>query len=203
MLTQTSNKEKKADLQTYITMGSKPIIMGWYHQTSKAKTRKKKKEKKKIREVKREAQRYRDTAARVGWARSGEILRKEVRAVRASSRSTGMEMKLCFTEELLKREVWDDWREPLKKAPKGAHHVNLFWLWVQVSSFIYKNIIELWVMETELWKQNYCLSNNLFAMGLTIFELWVMKTDNWVMKFADPNGPKSLTNMLRLSSKHW
>ena len=27
------------------------------------------------------------------------------------------------------------------------------------------------VMETELWKQSYCLPNKLFAMGPTIFEL--------------------------------
>ena len=65
-----------------------------------------------------------------------------------------------FTEELLKREVWDDWREPLKRALKVAHHVNLFWLWVQVSSFIYKNTIELWVMETEK-------SQNVFLISIT------------------------------------
>ena len=125
---------------------------------------------------------------------------------------------VCFTKELLKREVWDDWRESLKRALKVAHHVNLFWLWVQVSSFIYKNTIELWVMETgksqnvflisithnskirelsdgnrvmktELWKQSYYLPNNLFAMGPTIFELWVMETENWVMEFVNPNTP--------------
>ena len=68
MLTQTSNKEKKIDPQTYITTGWKPIITGWYHQTSEAKTQtsnKEKKRKKKNREANREALRYRDTTARL------------------------------------------------------------------------------------------------------------------------------------------
>ena len=33
-------------------------------------------------------------------------------------------------------------------------------------------------METELWKQSYCLPNKFFAMGPTIFELGVMETEN-------------------------
>ena len=74
--------------------------------------------------VGREALCYRDTMAWVGWPRSGEIVREEVRAVRASSWSTRMEMKLCFTEERSLR--WETWREPLKRASKGAHHVNCF-----------------------------------------------------------------------------
>ena len=41
---------------------------------------------------------------------------------------------------------------------------------------------ENWVIETELWKQSYCLPNNFFAISPTIFELWVMETKNWVMK---------------------
>ena len=120
-----------------------------------------------------------------------------------------MEMKLCFIE--VKREVWDDWREPLKRASKGAHHVNLVWLWDQVSSFIYKNTIELWVMEIEN-------SQNVFSVSIThnskIKELsdgnrvmetelsfakrilsygshhfWVMSygTENWVTKIGNPN----------------
>ena len=44
-------------------------------------------------------------------------------------------------------------------------------------------------MKTELWKQSYHLSNNLFAMGPTIFELWVMETENWVMEIGYPNNP--------------
>ena len=43
-------------------------------------------------------------------------------------------------------------------------------------------------METELWKQSYCLLNKLFAMCPTIFELWVMETENWVIKKPNPNG---------------
>ena len=43
-------------------------------------------------------------------------------------------------------------------------------------------------METELWKQSYCLPNKLFAMSPTIFELWVMETENWVIKKPNPNG---------------
>ena len=42
-------------------------------------------------------------------------------------------------------------------------------------------------METELWKQSYCLPNKLFTMGHTIFELWVMETENWVIKKLNPN----------------
>ena len=49
--------------------------------------------------------------------------------------------------------------------------------------------LDNWVMETELRKQSYRLSNNLFAMGPTIFELWVMETKNWVTKKANPNAP--------------
>ena len=172
MLTQTSKKEKKADSQTFITTGWKPIITGWkpiitgwYHQTKKKKEKKKLEKQtshhqsliwckiceipcyyQKIRYINnsnvrntfgicgvklrkrsvvgREALCYRDTMAWVGWPRSGEIVREEVRAVRASSWSTRMEMKLCFTEERSLR--WETWREPLKRASKGAHHVNCF-----------------------------------------------------------------------------
>ena len=70
MLTQTSNNEKK-----------------W------------KKKKKKDSEANREALRYCDTAARLAELGAVKLCvrTEEVRSVRASSRSTGMEM-LCFTE---------------------------------------------------------------------------------------------------------
>ena len=84
---------------------------------------------------------------------------------------------------------------------------DLFWLWDRVSSFIYKNTIELWVMETENNQNVFSVfithnskirelsygnrvivwPNNLFTMGPIIFELWVMETENWVMKFGWPN----------------
>ena len=55
--------------------------------------------------------------------------------------------------------------------------------------FNYNIVIELWVMETELWKQSYYLPNNLFVMGPTIFKLWIMESENWVTETTKPNTP--------------
>ena len=95
-------------------------------------------------------------------------------------------------------------RSSEKKKSKGGQKLQL---WVPPCVFIYENAIKLWVMETEnsLWLFSVSIthnskikelsdgnrvivwSNNLFAMGPTIFELWVMKTENWVIKFGWPN----------------
>ena len=56
-------------------------------------------------------------------------------------------------------------------------------------------------METELWKQSYCLLNKLFAMCPTIFELWVMETENWVIKKPNPN--ELLITQSLQSDKNW
>ena len=53
--------------------------------------------------------------------------------------------------------------------------------------FNYSITIELWVMEIELWKPSYRLSNGYWVMGLTIFELWVIEIENWVTKIGNPN----------------
>ena len=72
-----------------------------------------------------------------------------------------------------------------KKKSKGGQKLRL---WVPPCVFIYENAIELWVMETELWKQSYRLAKQPFCyMGPTIFELWVIETENWVIKFGWPN----------------
>ena len=96
----------------------------------------------------------------VGWAWSGEIVREEIRLVRASSRSTGMEM-LCFTE--MKRwseeRSWYDWRAVGDPVWKGAHHVIS--VSITHNSKIRKLSYENRVMETEL------------SFGQTTFLLWV------------------------------
>ena len=106
----------------------------------------------------------------------------------------------------VKRGVWYDWRAVGESMKRSAPR-DLFWLWDRVSSFTYKNTIELWVMETENNQNVFSVfithnskirelsygnrvivwPNNLFTMGPIIFELWVMETENWVAKTANPN----------------
>ena len=51
---------------------------------------------------------------------------------------------------------------------------DLFWLWDRVSSFIHKNITELWVMETENGQksENWVMETEL-SFDQTTFLLWV------------------------------
>ena len=83
--------------------------------------------------------------------------------------------------------------EPVRKKKKKKIQLVKRCGWVGPSCvFNYKNVIELWVMETKNLKLSYGLPNKLFLrieMGLTIFENWVMETKNWVMRIDEPNSP--------------
>ena len=129
--------------------------------TQTSNNEKKRKKKKKNSKANREALRFRDTAARLA----------ELGAVKLCMRRLGQwELLLGVLEwrcsallkwrDEVKRGVWYDWRAVGESMKRSAPR-DLFWLWDRVSSFIYKNTIELWVMETEL------------SFGQTIFLLWV------------------------------
>ena len=160
MHTQTSNKEKKRKkLQTH-NHWSKPRSMVSINHT-KCLPKHQTTEKKKNNEANREALRYRDMAARLA----------ELGAVKLCMRRLGQwELLLGVLEwrcsallkwrDEMKRGVWYDWRA-VGESMKWSAPCDLFWLWDRVSSFIYKNTIELWVMETEL------------SFGQTTFLLWV------------------------------
>ena len=62
------------------------------------------------------------TRRRVGWARSGDVLREEVRPVRASSRTkrNGALLYLKWRDEVKTSDMTE---EPLVWAWKGAQHV--------------------------------------------------------------------------------
>ena len=79
--------------------------------------------------------------------------------VRASSRTkrNGALLYLKWRDEV--KTLWYDWRAVGLSMKRSAPR-DLFWLWDRVSSFIYKNTIELWVMET---KNN----QNVFSVFIT------------------------------------
>ena len=115
---------------------------------------------KKNSEANREALRYRDMAARL----------VELGVVKLCVRRSGQwELLLGVLEWIcsallkwrdeVKRGVWYDWRAVGESMKRSAPR-DLFWLWDRVSSFIYKNTIELWVMETEN-------GQNVFSVSIT------------------------------------
>ena len=80
-------------------------------------------------------------------------------------------------------------REERKKKVKSGQKLRSVLFVGPLYVFNYNIVIELWVMETELWKQSYYLPNNLFVMGPTIFKLWIMESENWVTETTKPNTP--------------
>ena len=132
---------------------------------------------KKNSEANREALRYRDMAARLA----------ELGAVKLCVRRLGQwELHLGVLEWIcsallkwrdeVKRGVWYDWRAVGESMKRSAPR-DLFWLWDRVSSFIYKNTIELWVMETELsFGQTTFL---LWVPPFLSYELWKLRIELW------------------------
>ena len=148
----------------------------WYKMLTQTSNNEKKREKKKKNnEANREALHYGDMAARLA----------ELGAVKLCMRRLGQwELLLGVLEwrcsallkwrDEVKRGVWYDWRAVGESMKRSAPR-DLFWLWDRVSSFIYKNIIELWVMETEL-----SFDQITFLLWVPLFlsyELWKLRIE--------------------------
>ena len=127
MLTQTSNKEKKRKKLETHNHWSKPRSMVSINHTKclpKHQTTKKR-EKIKNKKPAKQTEKHFVTVAggAVGWAWSGELVREEVKPVRASWNGDAL---LYWNEEMKWREEWYDWRAVGDTVWKGAHHVISF-----------------------------------------------------------------------------
>ena len=74
------------------------------------------------------------------------------------------------------------WRKK-EKEKRDGQKLRHDWQWVPPYSVIYGNAIELWVMETELWKQSYRAAKQILSYESHHF--WIMSYENRELNYGN------------------